>query len=90
MSTCAAAFTSFYSTFLVLPAVYQHVLQRLRLFQHASLINYNMSTCDAAVIPFFSNDHVLPTICQQVLQRLLHFTALVSYYLDYAHMFFSG
>jgi hypothetical protein len=53
-------------------------------------ITDNISTGAPAVTSFCSNCLVLPTICQYVLQRLLHFSALVSYYLQYTNMCCSG
>jgi hypothetical protein len=89
MSKCAAAFSPFFRTCLVLPKLCKQVLQRLLQFQHWSHITITMSTCAASVSPSFSTGHVLSTLYQQVLQRLIHFTALVSYYLHYVSRYCS-
>jgi hypothetical protein len=59
------------------------------ILKHWSRITYTLSTCAAAVISFFSTALILPTLWHHVLQRVLHFTALVSYYLDYVNRCFS-
>jgi hypothetical protein len=59
------------------------------ILQHWYLITYTLSTCAAAVTSFSSPGLIFPTIYQHVLQRLLHFTALVSYYLDYVNRCFN-
>jgi hypothetical protein len=83
MSTCAASVNIIFSTGLVLPTLYQQILQQL--FHLTALVSYYLHYINkySTVISFFSKFLVLSTICQLLLQRLLHFSALVSYYLHY-------
>jgi hypothetical protein len=59
------------------------------IFKHSPRIPYNMSTCAAAYTSLYRTGPALPRLCHHLLQRLLHFTALLSYYLDYVNMCFS-
>jgi hypothetical protein len=86
MSTCGAAFTSFYSTGLVLPSLCQQVLQRLIKFR--ALVSYYQHYVNFCCSVYYNleNWSRIPYTMSTSAAAFTSLSALVSYYLEYVNM----